>query len=197
MGKRKRKKPKEAFDTPEIGMSIRRARKKAGLTEKELAAASGVEPGMLKEIESEKANPTVAVLWKLARALKSPMSEILGEPAPARGIDLRARSEHDVLMVGGGRVLIRPLSPLSMEGRVEFYEVVLKSGGKIASEPHVKGAVEITTVHKGRIAVELEGGERAELDEGDTCTYHADGKHTVENLVPWEAVVYMVVVYGG
>ena len=194
MARGKAQKP-EAFDTPEVGLNLKRAREKAGLTLKDLASASGVELGMLEEIESEKANPTVAVLWKLARALKRPMSEILGEPAPSRGIELRVRSEHDVLMVSKGRVLIRPLSPLSMEGKVEFYEVVLKSGGKIVSEPHVKGTVEITRVHKGRIAVELEGGERSELDEGDTCTYHADRRHTIENLVPWEAVLYMVVVY--
>ena len=195
MARAKREKRGEAFDTPQVGENIRRARKEARLTLKELASASGVEPGMLEEIESEKANPTVAVLWKLARALRSPMSEILGEGAPSRAIELRARSEHDVLMAGKGRVLIRPLSPHSMEGKLEFYEVVLKSGGRIVSEPHVRGTVEITTVHKGRIAVELKGGERSELDEGDTCTYHADRRHTIENLVPWEAVLYMVVVY--
>lgn len=195
MARGERKKREGAPEAPQVGVNLRRAREKAGLTLKELASASGVDPGMLGEIESEKANPTVAVLWKLARALKSPVGEILGEPAPSRGIELRARSEHDVLMMSKGRALVRPLSPLSMEGKVEFYEVVLKSGGKIVSEPHVRGAVEITTVHKGRIAVELEEGERSELDEGDTCTYHADRRHAIENLVPWEAVLYMVVVY--
>lgn len=52
-----------------LGAAIRRQRAKAGLTQKELAARTGVDRAYLNGIEQGKRSPTVVVLTRLARAL--------------------------------------------------------------------------------------------------------------------------------
>ena len=71
---------------PQIGPTLRRHRKSRGLTLEDLAELSGVSKSMLSQIERGQANPTLAVLWSLTRALKLDFADLL-EGAGARHLD--------------------------------------------------------------------------------------------------------------
>ncbi len=62
------------------------ARDRAGLTQKELAARLGIEPGTLSTYETAARKVPIALLPKLARALGRPIGYFFGEPDP-RGLD--------------------------------------------------------------------------------------------------------------
>ena len=62
---------------PEVGATLQKLRLKRGLTLDDLSRAAGVSKSMLSQIEREKANPTIAVTWRLANALGIGIEELL------------------------------------------------------------------------------------------------------------------------
>ena len=63
--------------TRAVGENIKRIRKAKKLSMERLAAESGVSRSMLGQIERGEANPSVALLGKLASALKVPAEVLL------------------------------------------------------------------------------------------------------------------------
>ena len=61
-----------------IGMAIRRARKTKGMTQLGLARKAKVDQGYLSLLEAgKKKNPGIAVIQKLAKALKVTLAELV------------------------------------------------------------------------------------------------------------------------
>ena len=70
---------------PQIGSNIQKIRKEQQLTLEALAERSGVSKAMLSQIESDKVNPTVLTIYKIARGLEVELDAILkGGWEPAR-----------------------------------------------------------------------------------------------------------------
>jgi transcriptional regulator with XRE-family HTH domain len=66
---------------PKVGQNILKIRSRKKLTLNALSERSGISKGMLSQIESEKANPTVATVWKIARGLNVSLNDVLEESA--------------------------------------------------------------------------------------------------------------------
>ena len=62
---------------PEVGATLQKMRLERGLTLEDLSRTAGVSKSMLSQIEREKANPTIAVTWRLANALGVSIAELL------------------------------------------------------------------------------------------------------------------------
>jgi transcriptional regulator with XRE-family HTH domain len=62
---------------PEVGAALQRLRLARGLTLEDLSRIAGVSKSMLSQIEREKANPTIAITWRLANALGVQIGELL------------------------------------------------------------------------------------------------------------------------
>ena len=60
-----------------VGERIKKLRRKAGLSQHELALKSRVDLTSISEIESGLRNPSLKTLHKIALALKVPMHELL------------------------------------------------------------------------------------------------------------------------
>src|SRR5260370_30604605 len=54
---------------PRVAEQIQRLRNERKMTLDDLSRAAGVSKSMLSEIERDKANPTIAVAWRLTNAL--------------------------------------------------------------------------------------------------------------------------------
>ena len=173
---------------------VRDLRKKKGWTLAEMSAACRVSRSMLSEIERGRANPTVVVAHRIARAFGMALGELIESPTatPRVGViraDDRAyhyRSDRDCR--------IRTLSPLHLEKSVEYYEVVFRPGGALRSAPHFEGARELLTVRQGSVRIRC-GGDADELKTGDSAYYPADLPHAIENTGRREAVIFLVVMY--
>lgn len=61
----------------EIGKNIARIRRKKGLTQLDVAAATGMEANSLGRIENGRTNPTIKTLLKLAKAMGVSLSELV------------------------------------------------------------------------------------------------------------------------
>ena len=68
----------ESLEPPKVGATLQNLRQAQGLSLDELSRRAGVSKSMLSQIERNQANPTVAVVWRLANALGVEMTELLG-----------------------------------------------------------------------------------------------------------------------
>ncbi|MBN1290722.1 MAG: helix-turn-helix transcriptional regulator [Candidatus Latescibacteria bacterium] len=185
---------KQRSDLPALGKNIERIRKQKGFSLEELSQKSGVSKGMLSQIEQEKVNPTVAVVWKIAYGLDVPFHDLITEEENVPFFDLIRKDDTVILERDGGRCVFRIISPLSMAEKLELYTLQIKEKGVLGSDPHSKGTEEFLTVLNGKIAVEIDD-QRAILEQGDSIHYHADIHHLIRNESEGESSLYMVVKY--
>ena len=171
-------------------------RRKRGWTLEQTSAACGVSRSMLSEIERGRANPTLAVAYRIAQAFGMTLGELVDAPAASSRIDVIRADDRAFHYRSDRNCRIRTLSPLHLEKSVEYYEITLRPGGVLRSQPHFEGARELLTVRHGAVRV-TSGPDRDELARGDSAHYPADVPHAIENTGNEEAIVYLVVTYVG
>lgn len=178
----------------DLGRRVKKLRGDRGWSLEELAAASGVSRSMLSEIERKRANPTLSVTYRIARAFGLSLQDLIESADSASAILTIRATDRAQIFRKDKQCQIRTLSPLNLEKDVEFYELRLPPDGALRSQPHVDGTREFLTVEEG--GVELQSGLFTEtLAKGDSATYRADVEHFIANIGKHEAVVFLVVIY--
>jgi transcriptional regulator with XRE-family HTH domain len=184
-----------ASTPPEVGATLQRLRLERGLTLEDLSRTAGVSKSMLSQIEREKANPTIAVAWRLANALGVSMAELLS--SEARKVDaIRILEPHETPTLPGEHAgyTLRILGPLELAGKYEWYELSLAPNGALVSNPHDPGATEHLTLLHGSMEVEVDGVKK-KLKVGGTARYQADKNHAIRNIGKTEDKALMVVIH--
>src|ERR1700756_1072091 len=107
---------------PRGGEQIQRLRAERRMTLDDLSRAAGVSKSMLSEIERDKANPTIAVAWRLTNALGITPAELFSQPKDPETI--RVDGPHDIPTLAGhdGRYQLRVWGPIDLAGKFEWYE---------------------------------------------------------------------------
>jgi transcriptional regulator with XRE-family HTH domain len=180
---------------PEVGATLQRLRLARGLTLEDLSRIAGVSKSMLSQIEREKANPTIAITWRLANALGVQIGELLS--SEVRTADLiRVVDAHEIPTLPGSHAgySLRILGPMDLAGKYEWYELTLQPGGELASQAHDPGTNEHLTVVTGTVELEV-GAEKRKIKHGATARYPADQNHAIRNAGKTEAKALLVVVH--
>lgn len=195
-----KQKPAPVESSPEainenLGKRVKKLRGDRGWSLEELANVSGVSRSMLSEIEREKANPTLTVTFRIARAFGLTLQELIeSAETSASKIQVIRASDRAQVYRSDKHCEIRTLSPLNLEKDVEFYEVSLKVGGELRSQAHFEGTREFLTVEEGSVRIESDQ-DSDELTKGDSGTYRADVPHAIVNTGKGNALVFLVVIY--
>jgi transcriptional regulator with XRE-family HTH domain len=166
---------------PKVGAALAALRQGRGLSLDELSRQAGVSKSMLSQIERHQANPTVAVVWRLATALGVAVGELLGEARPAAPL-LATVPAHatPTLASPDGKCELRILGPIELAGQFEWYALTVQPGGTLASQPHEPGSREHLSVQTGALEVTA-GNETARLRHGETARYAVDVAHSIHN----------------
>lgn len=180
---------------PEVGATLQKIRQKRGLTLEDLSRAAGVSKSMLSQIEREKANPTIAVAWRLANALGIGIEELLAtNTREAETIHLLEPHETPTLPGSHAGYVLRILGPMDLAGKFEWYELTLGPNGALKSSPHDPGTMEHLTLLSGAMDVEVEGVIK-KLKVGGTARYQADKTHAIHNPGKTEARALLIVIH--
>lgn len=183
----------EPIQPPSVGRNIQRIRKQQQLTLGVLAERSGVSKAMLSQIESEKVNPTVATIWKIARGLEVELDALLKDTGtPVRKFLVSRREELGRLDPRENGPHVQVLSPLAMAEDLEIYLFTFEPGAALRSQPHAPQTEEYLTVLDGRLRVGA-GDKSAELEAGDFIIYNCDVDHSIENIASGPSRVHMIV----
>lgn len=189
------KKSNPSNTPPEVGATLQKIRLKRGLTLDDLSRAAGVSKSMLSQIEREKANPTIAVAWRLANALGIGIEELLApNTREAETIHLLEPHETPTLPGSHSGYVLRILGPMDLAGKFEWYELTLAPNGALKSSPHDPGTMEHLTLFSGAMDLEVDGVVK-KLKTGGTARYHADKAHAIHNPGKIEAKALLVVIH--
>ena len=170
-----------------LGLNIRQLRQARGQTQAQMAKLCRLPRATWANLESGAANPTLAVLIKVAHALQIRLEELIQPPRRTgrlyRADALRSRTR--------GPVTVRKLLPETIAG-LEIERMELPPRASMAGVPHTAGTREYLTCERGQIELSA-GGESFALEPGDVVVFRGDQKHGYRNPGREVAVAYSVV----
>lgn len=181
-----------------MGETLAALRQARALSLDELSRQAGVSKSMLSQIERNQANPTVAVVWRLANALGVPLAELLGgvdRPAVPPIATVAAHATPS-LRTPDGLCELRILGPIELAGQFEWYELTVQPGGSLESQAHEPGSREHLSVLDGALEVRSADALTV-LKAGDTARYAVDQTHSIHNPGVSAAHALLVVLHSG
>lgn len=163
-----------------VAENIKRIRKSKKLSMERTAAIAGVSRSMLGQIERGEANPSVAILGKIAAALKVP-AEILLENDSFETLLVARELDNKPVRKDGGKAVLRASFPYDDVTRQESFFLDLYISAHYTPELSVPGCVCHVTVMSGTVALTAEG-ETYQLLERDALRFAADQPYHFENM---------------
>lgn len=162
-----------------VAENIKRIRKTQKLSLERTAELSSVSRSMLGQIERGEANPSVAILAKLAAALKVPADQFLAndnfEP-----LLLSQELDNKPVRLDRGKVILRQSMPYDEFTRMESSFTDIYISGCYSPEPSVAGCICTATVISGTAWLET-GGETYILQERDALRFLSDQPWKIRN----------------
>jgi quercetin dioxygenase-like cupin family protein/DNA-binding XRE family transcriptional regulator len=149
-------------------------RRAPALTQDALAAA--LPRSTISNLESGEANPSLAVLVKVAGALAVPIDELLAAPRAkvrkwtAKEIGSRQR---------GQGIAERPLVPEPTPDDM-LYVMDFAPDGRLGGTPHLPGTREYFTCLDGQVEITV-GGQHYELTAGEVLAFPGNSPHSYHN----------------
>ena len=159
---------------------LKEHRARLGVNQQEMGRMAGVSRQTISQIERGEANPSVAILGKLAEALKVP-AEILLENDDFISLLLSREPDNTPKRLDGGKVLLRPSMPYDGATRQESFFLDLYISARYRPELSVPGCVCHATVMSGTVSMTAEGQE-FQLMERDALRFAADRPYEFVNM---------------
>lgn len=177
--------------TKTTARNVKAAREKRQLTLDAAAALTGVSRSMLAQIEKGDVNPTISILWKIAKGYKISFSSLLEDAVQQ---DTVVACSAPVTEDDQGLVLNYTTFPFDDRKLFEMYRVVIKAGGFLQAEPHLAASEEFVTVFQGAAEITA-GGQTHRLSLGDSLRFRADQAHSYRNTGDGDAVLSLLIAY--
>jgi transcriptional regulator with XRE-family HTH domain len=171
-----------------LGANIRQLREARGLTQQQMSKLADVPRATWANLESGEANPTLAVLQRVAEAFQVTLEELVATPRP--GIAFYPRGALPEKLRGSAK--LQKLLPDAIPG-MEMDRMDLPPKSTLVGVPHTPGTREYLTCERGSIVLVV-AGERWELAHGDVVAFRGDQRHSYTNPAAASAVGYSVVV---
>ncbi|TGK01706.1 XRE family transcriptional regulator [Leptospira semungkisensis] len=164
-----------------IGSLVRKRRQELGLSLGKLAELSQVSRGMLSLVESGKAAPSIALLWKISRAIRLPLSSLM-EFSKEEFPKIFRKEDSEENQLEGGNYKIRPLLHEETRFQVRLFEVRLFSGvAKTFITKTQSKQRQNLLLQSGSLRLKV-GGKWFDLEEGDTMTFLGKDLQELANL---------------
>jgi transcriptional regulator with XRE-family HTH domain len=179
-----------------VGASVRQLRLERGFLGKELAAAAGVSPSLISQIENETTTPSLDVLRSIANALHVQVGDFFTPDGTATGNGVTPTAKATrVVRANARKKLILPtshwvyelLTP-DLQGRIELLWIEIGPGLPPPSEPSAHEGEESNVVIRGRVHIRVENEDYV-LQAGDSITFESSRPHWTANLDDEPAVL--------
>ena len=164
-----------------IAASLRRERRRTGLSLTEVARRAGVAKSTLSQLESGTGNPSLETLWAICVALDAPFSRLLDPPRPH--VQVIRADEGPTVSAAQADYQATLLAACPPGARRDVYRIAAEPGRARVSDPHMPGVMEHVVLSAGRALVGV-AGEPVELGPGDYICYPGDIPHVFEALEP-------------
>lgn len=171
-----------------LGRNMRTLREGRSLTQAQMAKMASLPRATWANLESGAANPTLAVLDRVANAFQVTIEELISAPRS----EARHYPKASLTVKQRGAVVIRKLLPDPIPG-MELDRLELPPHAKMTGIPHTPGTREYLACETGEIIL-VASGEEYRLETGDVVAFRGDQRHSYLNPASRPAVAYSVVV---
>ena len=165
---------------PKVGSESQRLRLQHNLTLEQLAVKSGVSKSILSQIERDLSNPTLATIWRITKALESPLEDILSVKEGTTCFEKLSQNATPEVMSEDSGFRLKILGTLNTVSTVQWYEFTAEPKAELVSEAHGTGSVESLTLCSGELTV-IVGDETQYICKGDTLRFRTDVAHRLKN----------------
>ncbi|EPG64189.1 helix-turn-helix domain-containing protein [Leptospira wolffii] len=164
-----------------IGTLVRKRRQELGLSLGKLAELSQVSRGMLSLVESGKATPSIALLWKISKAIRLPLSSLM-EFSKEELPKIYRKEDSLEQAIEGGVYKIRPLLHEETRFQTRLFEIRLSSGVAKTFITKVQSKQRQSLyLQSGSLRLKV-GGKWFDLEEGDSMTFLGKDLQELANL---------------
>lgn len=157
-----------------LAANLRRARLARGMSLRSLAEQTGTSKALLSQIERTEANPTVAILGRLAAALDQTVADLMRDhlhaPTVVRAVEQTAEAAD---------ALVRTIFTSPDRRRFELAEGIIPAGTLSTRSAHGDGSIEYAFVIDGSVTVYSDGWSIT-LAPGDAVRFAAEFDHAYE-----------------
>ncbi|HEY4117753.1 MAG TPA: XRE family transcriptional regulator [Byssovorax sp.] len=171
-----------------LARNVKQLREARGLTQQQCAKLAGVPRATWANLESGAANPTLAVLHRVALSLQVSIEELIAAPRSA----CRLYPKGTLPTRNPGLAVVRKLLPDPIPG-MEIDRIELAPGARMTGVPHTPGTREYLTCESGELVL-VATGEKFTLSPGDVAVFHGDQRHSYACVGARPAIGYSVVV---
>ncbi|WP_312226877.1 helix-turn-helix domain-containing protein [Pseudescherichia sp.] len=158
-------------------IKLYRSQKKLSLDE--LSRRSGVSKGMLVDIEGCRANPSIALLCKIAAAMNVSVADVVNV-ASEPTVHLIDRDEIPVLWQGEKGGSAKLMAGTSGPDMLELWQWVMYPGEAFASSGHPADTCELLFVNRGQLTLRVDGRDYL-IKEGCSAVARTDTPHAYMN----------------
>ena len=173
----------------EVGARLRELRRQRGMSARAVAAALGISPSAVSQIERGVLQPSVSRLLAITDALGVPLAAVFetddGAPTSALaaeidGFSLVRAAQATTVELGDG-VTFRRLSPGPSPG-IDYFQSTYPPGSSAHRDTDLFRHVgyEVGTMLSGELTVDFTD-ERVVLRPGDTISYPCSRPHRIHN----------------
>ena len=162
-----------------VSRKLKQLRKQCRWTLDELSRCSGVSKGMLVEIEKGTANPSIAILCKVAAAFGLSVADIVNVADAPAGL-LIAREDIPTLWSGPLGGSARLLAGTRGPNMIELWRWELFPGERFESQGHPQGTCELLHVELGELCLQV-GDTLLVVHEGCSAVARTDAPHHYAN----------------
>jgi transcriptional regulator with XRE-family HTH domain len=176
-----------------IGDTVRSLRKKKKLTLADLAAATGLSPAIISQLERGLANPSFTTLAQLAHGLDIPVGKLLPSFHESKSPVVRRHERRDLRRStpeGVGQAVYELLVP-DLNGALEALWVVTDPGHDTSTTPFTHGGEEFGLIISGRMEISI-GDDEFTLEAGDSIRFDSTKPHWFRNSSSEQCVAVWV-----
>lgn len=161
----------------ELGAKIRSLRQKQNLSIEQVAERSGLSKGLISQIERDMTGPTVASLWKIAKALNVNINYFFDEENEFE--PLVRKDERKIIQVKGKRKY-ELLCP-DLKRAIEMLWIEIEPGESSSRDLISHDGEECGVVIRGKLQVVC-GEKTYHLNEGDSIYLDSTTPHRYFNI---------------
>ncbi|ALB54999.1 Transcriptional regulator [Cronobacter universalis NCTC 9529] len=175
-----------------LAQRLKSWRKEHNVTLDALSRRASVSKGMLVELEKAAANPSIAILCKIAGALGISVADLL-DVASQPAARLIEASQIPVLWTGESGGSARLLAGTSGPNMVELWRWEMRPGDRFTSPGHPQGTSELLHVEQGILTLSV-NDERLQVKAGASAVARTDAPHGYANEQQ-ETLIFTMTVY--
>lgn len=174
-----------------VSASIKSFRQQQKLSLDELSRRAGVSKGMLVEIEKGSANPSIAILCKVAAALGISVADIVNVTADPLA-HLVAEEDIPVLWQGDKGGTARLLAGTRGPDMIELWRWEMFPGEHFASPGHPQRTYELLHVEQGELTLKVDE-QQLQVPRGSSAVAKTTAPHSYANLGELQLIFTMAV----